>query len=402
MLRGTGHTSFLHGVFAMTYQRKQLASRKAFTLIELLVVIAIIGVLVGLLLPAVQQAREAARRSLCTSNLKQLGLALHNFADTQQERFPASNGGTCCWFSGSKQAQENNAARRSVFQELLAFMEEVTIYEQIMAGDSGNPAGGPYPWRGWGVWNKNFAWMRCPSDVSDDWKQTGARRSGNYVVCAGDNVQHHNWRGQSGNWIDDTGRGIFYPATYDASNQIASSGCKFSKVTDGLSNTVALSEVMHHLKDSSRNTSGARDNIRQHEVMNVAGLQANPSICLTYNNNGFLPAGIKTKGYRGNQWRDGQIGRTGFNTVTPPNSPSCEGNDNQWADSTTVVYPPTSGHPGGVVVVMGDGATHFITDTIDCNGSSSASPGRNSTVPSRYGVWGALGTKSGGELAKLP
>jgi prepilin-type N-terminal cleavage/methylation domain-containing protein len=108
--------------------KKQVASRKAFTLIELLVVIAIIGVLVGLLLPAVQQAREAARRSVCTNNQKQLGLALHSFADTKVERFPAQNGGTCCWTSGLNCNNSNNANRRSVFLELLPFIEEAAVY----------------------------------------------------------------------------------------------------------------------------------------------------------------------------------------------------------------------------------------------------------------------------------
>ena len=76
---------------------------------------------------------------------------------------------------------------------------------------------------------------------------------GNYVVCTGDNVHQHNGRGTVGNWNDDTGRGIFYPATYDSNNEISSTGCKFAKITDGLSNTIAFSEVMHHREDYANN-----------------------------------------------------------------------------------------------------------------------------------------------------
>ena len=389
---------------------EQLESRKAFTLIELLVVIAIIGVLVGLLLPAVQQAREAARRSLCTSNLKQLGLALHNFADTQQERFPAQNGGTCCWTKGLNCNNSNNANRRSVFLELLPFIEEVSVYEKMMAGHGGRTAGGVYPWCRWdNVWNINPAAYRCPSDLPDEWQDgpRNPRQSGNYVACTGDNVHQHNGRGTVGNWNADMGRGIFYPATYDSNNEISSTGCKFAKITDGLSNTIAFSEVMHHREDYANNPNqivpaGANDSIFQYEAVGIAGIRNNPSLCLTYNSGGYLPAGTSRKGRRGNLWRDGQIGRSGFNTVLPPNSPSCSQQNNRFADATTVVYPPTSGHPGGVVIVMADGATTFINDNIDYNGGSSQAPRRDATGASPYGVWGAMGTKAGGETVSMP
>ena len=81
-----------------------------------------------------------------------------------------------------------------------------------------------------------------------------------------------------------------------------------------------------------------------------------------------------------------------------PNTPSCSQGNNINADSTTVVYPPTSGHPGGVVVVMADGATRFINDTIDNDGGTAQAPRRDATGKSPYSVWGALGSKAGGEI----
>lgn len=394
----------------MSYVKKRLVSQKAFTLIELLVVIAIIGVLVGLLLPAVQQAREAARRSLCTSNLKQLGLGLHNFADSNKERFPAQNGGTCCWTSGLNCNNSNNANRRSVFLELLPFIEEASVYEKMMVGYGGRTAGGVYPWCRWDdVWNVSPAAYRCPSDLQDEWQDgpTNSRQCANYVACTGDNVHQHNGRGKVGNSNAETGRGVFFPATYDSNNKISSTGCKFAKISDGLSNTIALSEVMHHFENRDTHPNqivpaGANDSIFQYEAVGITGINNNPSLCLTYNSGGYLPAGTSRKGRRGNNWRDGQIGRSGFNTVLPPNSPSCSQQINKNADATTVVYPPTSGHPSGVVVVMADGATKFINDTIDYNGGSSKGPNRNATGASPYGVWGAMGTKAGGESISQP
>src|SRR5947199_8758968 len=119
------------------------APRGAFTPVELLVVIAIIGVLVSLLLPAVQAAREAARRSQCSNALKQFGLALHNYADVFK-RFPPRRGGS------SAASPNGNADRLSAFIPILPFVEQKPLFDSIASGGSYGgttyPPGGPNAW----------------------------------------------------------------------------------------------------------------------------------------------------------------------------------------------------------------------------------------------------------------
>src|SRR6188508_507353 len=109
-------------------QRSAVDAQRAFTLVELLVVIAIIGVLVALLLPAVQAAREAARRSQCSNALKQFGLALHQYADTYKV-FPARRGGSV----GSNDAARltGNFSRLSAFVPLLPYIEQKPLFDSI-------------------------------------------------------------------------------------------------------------------------------------------------------------------------------------------------------------------------------------------------------------------------------
>ncbi len=124
--------------------------RLAFTLIELLVVIAIIAILVALLLPAVQSAREAARRSQCRNNLKQLGLALHNYESTHSV-MPSGEG----WPNGGWAAR-----RHSPYPSLLPFMDQEALYNEVAAGEFR-----PVPWDGNFIpWRQKIPTILCPSD----------------------------------------------------------------------------------------------------------------------------------------------------------------------------------------------------------------------------------------------
>src|SRR4051794_6862694 len=144
-----------------------------FTLVELLVVIAIIGVLVALLLPAVQAAREAARRSQCSNNLKQFGIALHNYHDTFRN-FPPRRGGTNgCDGNVDLARVKCNYDRLSAFVMLLPFYEQKALYDTIQAGgvtdSAGNliAPGGPAPWYNnakWTPWQVQLQVIICPSD----------------------------------------------------------------------------------------------------------------------------------------------------------------------------------------------------------------------------------------------
>ena len=349
--------------------------RQAFTLIELLVVIAIIAILVALLLPAVQQAREAARRSACKNNLKQLGLALHNYHETHGV-FPYRKGGT----SGVDATPDTgNRDRLSGFFGLLPFVEQGPLFEKIAGGDASQNIfpNGPEGWSTHSFWNVAVPVFLCPSDGS----RVSDNLANNYVFCIGD----------SPNGIRDstTVRGLFgYRSKY-----------RFRDVTDGLSNTIAMSE--HAVFDQALGTNSnlfVVQGIAMGFTGIASGTSENPAQCLaTADGNRFLDtANVKAK--HGTRLWDGQPERCGFNTILPPNAPACAEGTNTNADSSHAFLPPTSWHQGGVQCLMADGAVRFISENIDTNNLPVDAPSQTDTIQSPYGVWGSLGTKSGGEV----
>jgi prepilin-type processing-associated H-X9-DG protein len=166
---------------------------------------------------------------------------------------------------------------------------------------------------------------------------------------------------------------------------------KLADVTDGTSNTIAMSE-------RRRANFGIGANSRPRDIegtmIGVGGLETNPGQCLTFTPAGFYADPTQVKGRFGTLWTDGQPERVGFNTVLPPNAPSCVADDNPNADSVTAALAPSSRHAGGVHALMVDGSVRFINENI--NTGNLALPEVNAG-PSPYGVWGALGSKDGGE-----
>lgn len=351
--------------------------RKGFTLIELLVVIAIIAILIALLLPAVQQAREAARRTQCRNNLKQLGLALHNYHDNFQVFIYRKGGNNSCAVIAPYTTRDN-CGRLSGFMGLLPYIDQAPLFNNIQAGSATVPPGGPEGWAGWTVWNQVIPGYLCPSD-------------GTSVVAA----NHHNYLfniGDSARNATNAGavRGLFGTNVCNG----------IRDVTDGTSNTIMMSEGVRGLGYSTNPTiptaAGGDYRALNNIVVNQDPIN-NPGACRLLATNGYVNAGLQVKSHRGRMMWDGQSERTGFNTILPPNSVGCVAGANVNADATDVALPPTSQHVGGVHCLMADGAVRFISENINTGNLGAASPQQNGSGLSPYGVWGALGSKSGGE-----
>lgn len=324
---------------------RTLRAHRAFTLVELLVVIAIIGILVALLLPAVQAAREAARRMSCGNNLKQIGLALHNYHDTYKA-FPPSalipNGATADSFS--PQAR------------LLSFLEQENLQDLI----NWNASYATQPV----VTRQRIATYICPSEVGDRERPDGALT--HYPLTYGMNF---------GSWF------VFDPRSRSGGNGIAypNGRVNFASVIDGTSNTLAFAEVKAwapYLRDGGTpNGLGVPIPTTPAQVVGFGGsFKAN-------------------SGHT--EWVDGRTHQSGFTGTFPPNTKfiypsggkdydvdfnsSREGKTTN--QTTYAVVTSRSYHPGGAQVGLVDGSVRFAAETVDLS------------------VWRGYATRDGGEVS---
>lgn len=370
----------------MSFMRGVLR-RRGFTLIELLVVIAIIAILIALLLPAVQQAREAARRSQCKNNLKQLGIAVYNYHDTYN-MFPAGgyphvghDGGELNMDGSS--ASTDRGRRHSGFVMMLPYIDQAPRYEQISSINFRARA-----WSGHAFWRDTIPALVCPSDTLQDRNNSGQGQT-NYMFSRGDSCWDHNpdWGGNSGRGL----RGAFPSIQQNGSGR----SMRERDITDGTSNTIFMSERIQAKPDSNRIEDGGT--CRQ----NGGGMRENPASVLA-NIDPLTRTYTKPIGaWGGARWNDGAPAFTGCTTILGPNKGSFT--QNNW-DGEDGIYEPSSKHPGGVQCLMGDGSVRFISDAINTGDTTLRVPDhetdrRNGTMggPSPYGVWGSLGSVDGGD-----
>jgi prepilin-type N-terminal cleavage/methylation domain-containing protein/prepilin-type processing-associated H-X9-DG protein len=333
---------------------KRAPRQAAFTLIELLVVIAIIGVLIALLLPAVQAAREAARRAQCTNNLKQLGLAVQNYETTIGALPPAGVVrplGTGFFFGGW-----------SVHGRILPYTEQTNAFNAINFDLSySNPINTT-------ITRTLISTFLCPSEPRQELVQHsfGLAAPTNYGWCMGD---WYVWGGLAG----QQNRAAFQ---FNAARRLA-------EFSDGMSQSLLAAEVKTQQR-YVRDFAGGLSNINAPDA--IPQPNADPyAVAPEYNAGGSLQATGHT------EWVDGHVHQSGMTTAWPPNKrisgssdPSLDldltGIREQSGGPTFSAITARSHHPGGVNALFGDGSVKFIKNSID---------GR---------TWRALGTIHSGEV----
>jgi prepilin-type N-terminal cleavage/methylation domain-containing protein/prepilin-type processing-associated H-X9-DG protein len=310
-------------------------SRSAFTLIELLVVIAIIAILIGLLLPAVQKVREAAARMSCSNNLKQIGIALHSYHDSNSQLPPGWDFATSWGALGYilPHIEQNNISRTINFN--------LPLNDPINQPATQNPV-------------KIY---RCPSDFENPMPSLGMAT---------------NYHGNAGNWVvfvvarglnvnDPRPNGVFYTGSL---------GLKLTDVSDGTTNTAFFSERV--LGDGNMGQVSPREDT--FNGPNAAPGRPNSadeahawcqSVDITNPANQF-PI------FMGAPWGHGQHI---YQHISPPNGRSCG-----WLASLRATMTPSSRHPNGVNVLFGDGSIRFVADNINLV------------------TWRAMGSRDGGEV----
>ncbi len=307
---------------------RNVRARRAFTLVELLVVIAIIGVLVALLLPAVQAAREAARRTQCANNLKQLALAAHNHHDTFL-RFPTP-GDT--WNGYSAQAQLLPFVEQANLQDLIDFDQP------LMFGPPNVPTVNPALAH---VIDMVVAVLICPSDAGEVF----------YTDHAGVRWAGANYMGNSG-----SGTELRYCSTGNRSDGLFWRGSimRFRDITDGTSHTVLLAETLFGRR--GEDTVELVDARRQMKRPSAGGPCTVPAEAMA------PLVATRYEGGRAGQWLRNQTYNSGINAFFPPNSPLPD-----VAHHGEALSGARSLHPGGVQIALADGSVRFVAETIELN-----------------------------------
>jgi prepilin-type N-terminal cleavage/methylation domain-containing protein/prepilin-type processing-associated H-X9-DG protein len=343
--------------------------RRGFTLIELLVVIAIIAVLIALLLPAVQAAREAARRAQCVNNLKQIGIALHNYHDVNGS-FPMGAGNCLTGSPGtytSKQAMSAHAA-------MLPQMEQMAVYNAINFNWGIDENAAPMNVIQATAMNTQIKAFVCPSDPNAG---SGYSSSNNYFGSVGTTTN-----------LTNAGVGPFPPvmANLQTTGLFAfQRSYGIQSVTDGTSNTIAFCEST---VGNPSLTKGKKDigivsvgGAKTGEMQDASSSPANTLAGLSACDQAFTSGSYTVDAQRGKNWIHGAMAFTLFNTVAKPSSSATWTYCSSSGSGAASTYAEAdSFHSGGVNTLLADGSVKFIKASIN-----------------QY-TWFALGTRGNGEV----